>query len=80
MIWYATGALVASTGRRSPPFKWKGRMPAMVQLAKQDPTRVYVVIEGDRTIGRVVAPLGVPILAPGAGTVFLSRCPVGAAA
>jgi hypothetical protein len=55
-------------------------MPAMVQLAKQDPTRVYVLIEGDRPIGRVVAPLGTPILAPGAGTVFLSRCPVGAAA
>jgi hypothetical protein len=55
-------------------------MPAMVQLAKQDPTRVYVLIEGDRTIGRVVAPLGKLVLAPGAGTVFLNRCPVGAAA
>ena len=52
----------------------------MVQLANQDPTRVYVLIEGDRPIGRVVAPLGKPILAPGAGTVFLSRGPVGAAA
>lgn len=52
----------------------------MVQLAKQDPTAVYVVIEGDRPIGRVVAPLGEPILARGAGTVFLSRCPIGAAA
>ena len=52
----------------------------MVQLAKQDPTRIYVVTEGDRTIGRVVAPAGEPILAPGAGTVFLSRGPVGTAA
>jgi hypothetical protein len=52
----------------------------MVQLAKQFPTRVYVVIEGDRPIGRVVAPTGEPILAPGAGTVFLSRGPVSAAA
>ena len=52
----------------------------MVQLAKQYPTRIYVVIEGDRPIGRVVAPLGVPVLAPGAGTVFLSRSPVSAAA
>jgi hypothetical protein len=50
-------------------------MPAMVQLAKQDMNRVYVVLEGDRAIGRVVAPLGEPILAPGAGTVFLNRCP-----
>ena len=63
-----------------PTLRRKAGMPAMVQLAKQDPTRVYVVIEGDRPIGRVVAPLGVPILGPGAGTVFLSRCPVGAAA
>lgn len=47
----------------------------MVQLATQDPTRVYEVIEGDRAIGRVVAPLGEPILAPGARTVFLNRCP-----
>jgi hypothetical protein len=54
-------------------------MPAMVQLAKQDRTRVYVVIEGDRAIGRVVAPLGEPILAPGAKTVFLNRCPTPAA-
>jgi hypothetical protein len=50
-------------------------MPAMVQLAKQDPTMVYVVIEGNRAIGRVVAPLGEPILAPGAKTVLLNRCP-----
>jgi hypothetical protein len=55
-------------------------MPAMVQLAKQDPTTIYVVLEGNRTIGRVVAPAGEPILAPGAGTVLLSRWQVGAAA
>jgi len=52
----------------------------MVQLAKQDPTTIYVVLEGNRTIGRVVAPDGEPILAPGAGTVLLSRCEGGAAA
>jgi hypothetical protein len=45
----------------------------MVQLAKQDPTTVYVVLEGDRAIGRVVAPAGEPVLAPGAGTVLLRR-------
>jgi hypothetical protein len=45
----------------------------MVQLARQDPTTVYVVLEGDRTIGRVVAPAGEPVLAPGAGTVLLRR-------
>jgi hypothetical protein len=55
-------------------------MPAMVQLAKQDPARIYVVTEGDRTIGRVVAPAGEPILALGAATVLLSRGPVSAAA
>ena len=45
----------------------------MVQLAKQDPTMVYVVLEGDRPIGRVVAPAGEPVLGPGAGTVLLRR-------
>lgn len=49
----------------------------MVQLAKQDSTTIYVVLEGNRTIGRVVAPAGEPILAPGAGTVLLRRCQVG---
>ena len=58
----------------------KGRVPAMVQLAKQDPTTVYVVLEGERTIGRVVAPAGEPVLAAGAGTVLLMRGQVGAAA
>jgi hypothetical protein len=45
----------------------------MVQLAKRDSTAVYVVLEGDRAIGRVVAPAGEPVLAPGAGTVLLRR-------
>jgi hypothetical protein len=45
----------------------------MVQLAKRDPTTVYVVLEGDRAIGRVVAPAGEPVLGPGAGTVLLRR-------
>ncbi|HKT58639.1 MAG TPA: hypothetical protein VJQ46_01235 [Gemmatimonadales bacterium] len=58
----------------------KGRVPAMVQLAKQDPTTVYVVLEGERTIGRVVAPAGEPVLAAGAGTVLLMRGQIGAAA
>ena len=48
---------------------------AMVQLAKREPTKVYVVLEGDRAIGRVVAPAGEPVLAPGAGTVLLRREP-----
>ena len=52
----------------------------MVQLAKQDPTTVYVVLEGERTIGRVVAPAGEPVLAAGAGTVLLMRGQIGAAA
>jgi hypothetical protein len=34
---------------------------------------VYVVLDGDRPIGRVVAPAGEPVLAPGAGTVLLQR-------
>ena len=45
----------------------------MVQLAKREPTKVYVVLEGDRAIGRVVAPAGEPVLAPGAGTVLVRR-------
>ena len=47
----------------------------MVQLAKREPTKVYVVLEGNRAIGRVVAPAGEPVLAPGAGTVLLRREP-----
>ena len=45
----------------------------MVQLAKQGPTLVYELLEGDRAIGRVVAPAGEPVLAAGAGTVLLRR-------
>jgi hypothetical protein len=54
--------------------------PAMVQLAKRDPMMVYVVLEDDRAIGRVVAPAGEPVLAAGAGTVLLRREPPAAAA
>jgi hypothetical protein len=52
----------------------------MVQLARQDSTTIYVVLEGNRTIGRVVAPAGEPVLAPGAGTVLLRREHLGGAA
>lgn len=45
----------------------------MVRLAKRDPMTVYMVLEDGRAIGRVVAPAGVPILGPGAGTVLLQR-------
>jgi hypothetical protein len=46
---------------------------AMVQLARRDPMAVYVVLDGERPIGRVVAPAGEPVLAPGASTVLLRR-------
>lgn len=46
----------------------------MVQLSRQD-TVVYVVLDGERLIGRVIAPVGEPTLAPGAGTVLLQRGP-----
>jgi hypothetical protein len=36
---------------------------------------VYTVLDGERPIGRVVAPAGVPILGPGAETVLLQRGP-----
>ena len=45
----------------------------MVQLAERGPTMVYVLLEGDRPIGRVVAPAGEPVLGAGAGTVLLRR-------
>ena len=45
----------------------------MVQLAKRDPTTIYLVLEGNQTIGRVIAPAGEPVLGPGAGTVLLRR-------
>ena len=44
----------------------------MVQLCRDD-TVVYMVLDGDRPIGRVVAPAGEPMLGPGAGTVLLQR-------
>ena len=47
----------------------------MVQLARQDSTVTYVVLEGERQIGRVEAPEGEPVLALGAGTVLLRRGP-----
>ena len=44
----------------------------MVLLCRQD-TVVYMVLDGDRPIGRVVAPAGEPMLGPGAATVLLRR-------
>ena len=46
----------------------------MVQMCRQDMT-VYMVLDGERTIGRVVAPAGKPMLGPGAETVLLRRGP-----
>ena len=46
----------------------------MVQLCRQD-TIVYMVLDGERPIGRVVAPSGEPMLGPGAETVLLQRGP-----
>jgi hypothetical protein len=46
----------------------------MVQLCRQD-TVVYMVLDGERPIGRVVAPAGEPMLGPGAETVLLRRGP-----
>lgn len=45
----------------------------MVQRSRQDSTVVYVVLDGERPIGRVVAPAGEPIIGAGAGTVLLRR-------
>jgi hypothetical protein len=45
----------------------------MVKLARQGSTVVYVVLDQERPIGRVVAPAGEPVLGPGAGTVLLQR-------
>ena len=44
----------------------------MVQLCRQE-TMVYMVLDGERPIGRVVAPAGEPMLGPGAETVLLRR-------
>ena len=46
----------------------------MVQLCRQD-TTVYMVLDDQRPIGRVVAPAGEPMLGPGAETVLLRRGP-----
>jgi hypothetical protein len=45
----------------------------MVQVSRQDSPVVYVVLDGLRPIGRVVAPSGEPALGLGAGTVLLQR-------
>ena len=46
----------------------------MVQLCRQE-TMVYMVLDGERPIGRVVAPAGEPTLGLGAETVLLRRGP-----
>jgi hypothetical protein len=45
----------------------------MVQLSTQGSTLVYVMLDGERPIGQVVAPVGKPATGPGAGTVLLKR-------
>jgi hypothetical protein len=45
----------------------------MVQLSTQGSTLVYVMLDGERPIGQVVAPAGEPAIGPGAGTVLLQR-------
>jgi hypothetical protein len=45
----------------------------MVQLSMQGSTLVYVILDGERPIGQVVAPVGKPAVGPGAGTVLLRR-------
>jgi hypothetical protein len=45
----------------------------MVQLSSQQSPTVYLVLDGERLIGQVVAPMGEPVLSPGAGTVLLRR-------
>jgi hypothetical protein len=45
----------------------------MVQLSTQGSTLVYVMLDGERPIGQVVAPVGEPATGPGAGTVLLQR-------
>ena len=51
----------------------------MVQLSRQDWATIYVVLDGERRIGRVVAPAGELALGPGAETVLLQRTPAVAA-
>ncbi|HEX3275841.1 MAG TPA: hypothetical protein VHR43_13350 [Gemmatimonadales bacterium] len=36
---------------------------------------VWVILEDDRPIGQVIAPVGVPVLGPGGDTVLLRRTP-----
>jgi hypothetical protein len=48
----------------------------MVQLAGQNPATIYVVLDGERPIGRVVSPAGEPAIGRGAETVLLQRAPV----
>jgi hypothetical protein len=48
----------------------------MVQLCRQD--KVVYMVDGERPIGRVVAPAGEPMLGPGAETVLLRRAPLSA--
>jgi hypothetical protein len=45
---------------------------AMVQMTRRE-RMVYVLLEDERPIGQVVAPVGSPVLAPGAGTLYLRR-------
>ena len=47
----------------------------MVQLSRQDSATIYLVLDGERPIGRVVAPVGEPALGLGAETVLLLRTP-----
>jgi hypothetical protein len=44
----------------------------MVQMTRRE-RMVYVLLEDERPIGQVVAPVGSPVLAPGAGTLYLRR-------
>jgi hypothetical protein len=45
----------------------------MVQLSTQGSTLVFMMLDGERPIGRVVAPVGEPWVGRGAGTVLLQR-------
>lgn len=51
------------------------RVEVMVQLSRQESATIYVVLDGERPIGRVVAPAGEPARGPGAETVLLRRTP-----
>jgi hypothetical protein len=45
----------------------------MVQLASLGSTTVYTMRDGERTIGRIEAPAGPPMLGQGAETILLRR-------